>query len=72
MVAIVMIRPEKVVGYILFNTINVLKKEDGRIKLASLQPRNMMRKSEAPMAAFKKEFTSKIGAQFGQKVKLKI
>ena len=55
MVAIVMIRSEEVVGYILLNTTNVLRKGDVRIKLANFQLRNMVRESEASMAAFKKE-----------------
>lgn len=70
MVAIVMIRSEELVGYT--STINVLKKGNGRVKLANLQLRRMVRKPEASMAAFKKNFTSKTGAQFRRKIKPEI
>lgn len=64
-----MISSEELVGYT--STINV-KKGNGRVKLANLQLRRMVRKPEASMAAFKKNFTSKTAQnQFGQKIKPK-
>lgn len=67
MVAIVIIRSEELVGYILFSTVNVLKKGNGRVKLANLQLRRMVRKPESSMAAFKRTLLLKLELSLGRK-----